>query len=151
MTRVRLSLREAVMAGYRSPVPVAVVAILFLVASPFVIRGLRVETDLGRLLGTDEPLARSYLANKEAFGETDHLVIAVECGGAAGPACDSFVDHLTSTLRAWPDIRYVESPHAPSRVALVMVRVWQRSPDYPIAVARAQLLLTRREPDEATP
>lgn len=28
------------------------------------------------------------------------------------------------------------------RVALVTVRVWQRSPDYPIAVARAQFLLT---------
>jgi uncharacterized protein (TIGR00369 family) len=32
-----------------------------------------------------------------------------------------------------------------ARVALVHVRVWQRSPDYPIAVARAHFLLTPRE------
>jgi uncharacterized protein (TIGR00369 family) len=31
------------------------------------------------------------------------------------------------------------------RVALVTVRVWQRSPDYPIAVARAHCLLTPNE------
>lgn len=31
------------------------------------------------------------------------------------------------------------------RVALVLVRVWQRAPDYPIAVARAHFLLTPRE------
>lgn len=32
-----------------------------------------------------------------------------------------------------------------ARVALVTVRVWQRSPDYPIAVARAHCLLTPRD------
>jgi uncharacterized protein (TIGR00369 family) len=32
-----------------------------------------------------------------------------------------------------------------ARVALVHVRLWQRSPDYPIAVARAHFLLTPRD------
>ena len=32
-----------------------------------------------------------------------------------------------------------------ARVALVYVRLWQRSPDYPIAVARAHFLLTPRD------
>lgn len=41
-----------------------------------------------------------------------------------------------------------ETVRVGSRVALVQVRCWQRSPDYPIAVARAHLLLGERTPLE---
>jgi acyl-coenzyme A thioesterase PaaI-like protein len=38
-----------------------------------------------------------------------------------------------------------------SRVALVQVRCWQKSPDYPIAVARGHFLLTATEAETAAP
>ena len=86
------------------------------------------------------------------FAETAaHLHLIQTLQGAKFPkGIDFSIDYLRSG-RPEETFAQCEVVRAGSRVALVHVRCWQRSPDYPIAVARAQLLLTRREPDEATP
>jgi len=93
---------------------VALASIVFIVVSPIVVRGLRVDADLGRLIGASEPAARAYLTNRTVFGETDHLLVVLDCADASREACDRVAGGLTNVLRTWPDIRSVESPQSPS-------------------------------------
>ena len=80
------------------------------------------------------------------FAETAatlHLIQTLQ--GAKFPkSIDFSMDYLRSG-RPEETFAQCEVVRVGSRVALVHVRCWQRSPDYPIAVARAQFLLTRRE------
>jgi uncharacterized protein (TIGR00369 family) len=80
------------------------------------------------------------------FAETAatlHLIQTLQ--GAKFPkGIDFSMDYLRSG-RPEETFAQCEVVRVGSRVALVHVRCWQRGPDYPIAVARAQFLLTRRE------
>ncbi len=80
------------------------------------------------------------------FAETAailHLIQTLQ--GAKFPkGIDFSIDYLRSG-RPEESFARCEVVRVGSRVALVHVRCWQRDPDAPIAVARAQFLLTRRE------
>lgn len=80
------------------------------------------------------------------FAETAailHLIHTLQ--GAKFPkGIDFSIDYLRSG-RPEETFARCEVVRVGSRVGLVHVRCWQRDPDAPIAVARAQFLLTRRE------
>lgn len=77
------------------------------------------------------------------FAETAaNLHLAETLQGAKLPkGIDFSIDYLR-TGRPQETFARCETVRLGSRVALVQIRCWQRDPDYPIAVARAQFLLT---------
>lgn len=80
------------------------------------------------------------------FAETAALLhLSQTLRGAKLPkAIDFSIDYLRAG-RPEETFAACEVVRLGGRVALVTVRVWQRSPDYPIAVARAHCLLTQHE------
>ena len=80
------------------------------------------------------------------FAETAailHLIQTLQ-GTKFPKGIDFSIDYLRSG-RPEESFARCEVVRVGSRVALVHVRCWQRDPDAPIAVARAQFLLTRRD------
>lgn len=77
------------------------------------------------------------------FAETAanlHLIQTLQ-GAKLPKGVDFSIDYLRAG-RPEETFAACEVVRLGGRVAMVMVRVWQRAPDYPIAVARAQFLLT---------
>ena len=86
------------------------------------------------------------------FAETAALLHLI--GTLRGEKQPKGIDFSIDYLRAGrPEETFAscELVRVGSRVALVQVRCWQRSPDYPITVARGHFLLTATEPDGASP
>ena len=90
-------------------------------------------------------LFRSVVAG---FAETAALLHLI--GTLRGEKQPKGIDFSIDYLRAGrPEEPFAscELVRVGSRVALVQVRCWQRSPDYPISVARGHILLTITEPE----
>ena len=86
------------------------------------------------------------------FAETAALLHLI--GTLRGEKLPKGIDFSIDYLRAGrPEETFAscELVRVGSRVALVQVRCWQRSPDYPITVARGHFLLTAAETEAAAP
>ena len=89
-------------------VVLSLLAVLVL-ASPFLLKGLRIETASASFIASDDPVSRVYLESLERFGENDPLVIQILFGSAPGPAVDAFTQRLTEDISTWSDVAWVES------------------------------------------
>lgn len=123
--------------------------------------GIRVAPDaqqpLYRLPYQDKLIGNPYLPALHGgvvagFAETAAMLHLI--GTLKGEKLPKGIDFSIDYLRAGrPEETFAscELVRVGSRVALVQVRCWQKSPDYPITVARGHFLLTEPEPDPATP
>ena len=123
--------------------------------------GIRVapngQQPLFRLPYQDKLIGNPYLPALHGgvvagFAETAALLHLI--GTLRGEKQPKGIDFSIDYLRAGrPEETFAscELVRVGSRVALVQVRCWQKSPDYPITVARGHFLLTATEPDGAVP
>lgn len=121
--------------------------------------GIRVapngQQPLYRLPYQDKLIGNPYLPALHGgvvagFAETAALLHLI--GTLRGEKQPKGIDFSIDYLRAGrPEETFAscELVRVGSRVALVQVRCWQKSPDYPITVARGHFLLTATEPDGA--
>ena len=103
-------------AGYRHAWVILAASVLFLGASPLMLRGLRVDADASRISPSSDTVTRTYRENKAIFGETDLLVLRLVLHETNRQAADAFTDRLAATLAGWKDIGFVETV-LPARVA----------------------------------
>ena len=102
-------------ASYRHAWMILAASALFLGASPFLLRGLRLDADASRISPSSDAITRAYRENRRIFGETNLLVLRLVLHGTNREAADTFTDRLASTLAAWEDIRFVETGAAGAR------------------------------------
>ncbi len=82
--------------------------LLFLIASPFALRGLRLDTDFSRAVPPSDPLVKIYRQNRSLFGESTPLVIRLLFAGAPTRGVDRLTEELAESLRNWDDVLTVD-------------------------------------------
>ncbi|MFV2073017.1 MAG: MMPL family transporter [Thermoanaerobaculales bacterium] len=98
--------------SYHSWRAILVLFAVLAVLSPFLLRGLRIETASASFIATDDPVSRVFRESLSRFGENDPLVIQVRYGSIDRNTVDRFTDQLAEAIAAMPDVALVESQPA---------------------------------------
>jgi predicted RND superfamily exporter protein len=82
--------------------------VAFVVAAPFFLRGLRLDSDAARIIPYEDRLGTAYRQSRELFGDANRLVIELRHSDVPLSLLNRFTHRVADVLRSWEDIEYVD-------------------------------------------
>ena len=80
----------------------------FVVAAPFFLQGLELDSDAAKILPYQDRLSTAYRQSRSLFGDSNRLVIELRHSDVSLGALNRFTGRLAAVLRSWEDIEYVD-------------------------------------------
>ena len=88
---------------------ISIFIIVFAVFSPFLIKGLQLETLSASQSTADDPVSRIYVDNLRRFGDSDALMIYLEFSQMSSEQKNTFTNALAAELSSWDDVVFVDT------------------------------------------
>ena len=90
--------------SYSNHKKILIVTCMFFVIASFLIRGLRIDTDMVRLIESDKPRLKTFVENKKMFGESSPLMIILETTPGEPIHMNLMVEEMVKSISQWDDV-----------------------------------------------
>ena len=108
MTTLAASLARIADFGIRRRRAILAASAVFVVAAPFFLRGLELDSDAAKIIPYEDRLSTAYRQSRSLFGDSNRLVIELRHSDVPLSGLNRFTGRLATVLRSWEDIEYVD-------------------------------------------
>lgn len=109
MESLKLSLSSLVGFSFRHGRIIFVIAALFVLTVPLLIKDLQFETTSASQGTADDLTSKIYVDNQRRFGDSDTLIIYLEFSSVSTEVKNELTDSLQKELLSWPDVGQVDT------------------------------------------